>query len=137
VSHTREFWDDEECRALVSGCGVLVGLHPDQATEAVVDAALRLGKPMAVVPCCVFAGMFPHRRLGGDPGRPVRTYADLCEYLAAKHPAIETHHLPCEGRNKVLFLRRGAAGAPLITAPPAPGAPACAAGTGSGRSPAA
>ena len=32
----------------------LVALHPDEATEAVVDAALALRKPFLVVPCCAF-----------------------------------------------------------------------------------
>ena len=32
----------------------LVGLHPDEATEAIVDCALANRKPFAVVPCCVF-----------------------------------------------------------------------------------
>ena len=32
----------------------VVGLHPDEATEAIVDCALAHGKPFAVVPCCVF-----------------------------------------------------------------------------------
>ena len=31
------------------GGSVLVGLHPDQPTEAIVDTALNLGKPFAVV----------------------------------------------------------------------------------------
>ena len=30
----------------------LLALHPDEATEAVVDAALALQKPFLVVPCC-------------------------------------------------------------------------------------
>ena len=42
---------------------VIVGMHPDQATEPVVDAALAAGKPFAVVPCCVFPHSNPHRRL--------------------------------------------------------------------------
>ena len=37
---------------------LLVGLHPDQATEAIVDAALARNLPFAVVPCCVFPGLF-------------------------------------------------------------------------------
>jgi hypothetical protein len=39
---------------LLQGASVLVGLHPDQATEAIVDTALRWNKPFAIVPCCVF-----------------------------------------------------------------------------------
>jgi len=46
-----------------------VGMHPDQATEPIIDAALALGKPFAVVPCCVFPDLFPHRRTRtGGPG---------------------------------------------------------------------
>lgn len=33
----------------------VVGMHPDQATDAIVDFALACSKPFAVVPCCVFA----------------------------------------------------------------------------------
>ena len=36
-------------------------MHPDQATEPIVDLALRLGVPFAVVPCCVYPGLFPFR----------------------------------------------------------------------------
>lgn len=38
----------------VRSCSVLVGLHADEPTEAIVDTALHLGKSFAVVPCCVF-----------------------------------------------------------------------------------
>lgn len=32
---------------------LVVGLHPDEATHAVIDIAVRCGVPFAVVPCCV------------------------------------------------------------------------------------
>ena len=38
-------------------------MHPDQATESIVDMALKYEKPFAIVPCCVFAQENPHRRL--------------------------------------------------------------------------
>jgi hypothetical protein len=41
-------------------CPFLVGLHPDEATEAIVDAALWRCLPFAVVPCCVYARLSPH-----------------------------------------------------------------------------
>ena len=50
-------------RQLVEECGVLVGLHPDQATGAIVEAAIHHRRPFAVVPCCVFAREFPFRRI--------------------------------------------------------------------------
>jgi hypothetical protein len=49
-----------------------VGMHPDQATDAVVDAALALGCPFAVVPCCVFPALFAETRRTPD-GRRVTT----------------------------------------------------------------
>ena len=67
--HLRQRFDaeSEEQRALLARCSLLAAMHPDQATEAVVDAALRLGKPFAVVPCCVFPSLFrTRRRRDGD-----------------------------------------------------------------------
>jgi hypothetical protein len=46
---------------------VIIGMHPDQATEAIVDMALKYRKPFAVVPCCVFSHENPHRRLKDKP----------------------------------------------------------------------
>ncbi|KAG0300999.1 hypothetical protein BGZ98_008708 [Dissophora globulifera] len=48
---------------LVSRASIVIGLHPDQATEPIVRAALEAGKPFAVIPCCVFGRDNPHRRL--------------------------------------------------------------------------
>jgi hypothetical protein len=69
--------------------GVVIGYHPDQATEPIVDYALASGKPFVIVPCCVFARDFPHRRRPGPPGpdgagREVSSYEDFVEYLRAK-----------------------------------------------------
>ena len=44
-------------------CDIIIGMHPDQATEPIIDMALKYQKPFAVVPCCVFAHENPHRRL--------------------------------------------------------------------------
>ena len=49
--------------ALFGECGLVLGLHPDQATEPIVDACLAAGKAFAVVPCCVFPEENPHRRV--------------------------------------------------------------------------
>ena len=40
-----------------------VGMHPDQATDAIVDLCLAAQKPFAVVPCCVFPRLFNTRVL--------------------------------------------------------------------------
>ena len=86
------------------------GLHPDGATEAIVDCALQLRKPFAIVPCCVFPDHFRDRRLkGGEEGaattgRRVRSYDEFIEYLQAKDPRIRLDRLPFQGRNIVLYM---------------------------------
>jgi hypothetical protein len=82
-------------------CSLVVGLHPDAATEAIVDFALAAGKCFAVVPCCVFAAAFSARRVGGQP---VTTHAAFVRYLQAKDPErIRVAQLPFEGRNLVVY----------------------------------
>ena len=46
---------------------MLIGMHPDQATETIIDMGLKYQKPFAVVPCCVFAHENPHRKLKQNP----------------------------------------------------------------------
>ena len=70
-------------------------------TDEVVDAAIELGKPFAVVPCCVFPELFPERRT--KDGDSVRTYVQFIDYLVAKHPDIKLAYLPFKGRNRVVY----------------------------------
>ena len=95
-------WDEISSK-LKSGCALVIGMHPDEATEPMVDLCLKFGRSFAVVPCCVFAHQFPHRRLksGDEP----RTYQQFCQYLLEKDPRIETSQLNFKGRNTVLFHR--------------------------------
>ncbi|CAE7234442.1 unnamed protein product, partial [Symbiodinium necroappetens] len=88
--------------ALLANASLVAGLHPDEATEAIVDLALDAGRRFAVVPCCVFAEKFPSRELA--PGVPVRTLNQFCAYLCAKDPRIKEALLDFEGRNKVLYI---------------------------------
>lgn len=63
----REFHEGNEIKCLdtaqtlVSSCSVLVGMHPDQAAEHLVDFALQNRKPFVLIPCCVYHKQFPHR----------------------------------------------------------------------------
>ena len=98
--------DSSEVSEAVRRSSVVLGMHPDAATSPIVDAAIRLGKPFAVVPCCVFASLHPERRT--PDGRPVATYEDLLEHLRAKAPDVERDELRCEGRNVVLYRRDSA-----------------------------
>lgn len=87
----------------IASCSAIVALHPDEATDAIVDAAVRLRKPFVVVPCCVFNRLFPDRRMQHRPNDPVSTYADLIDYLMAKDNSIQKATLPFEGSNTVLW----------------------------------
>ena len=80
---------------------VLAGLHPDEVTEAIVDAAVTHRLPFAVVPCCVYSRLFPHRR--HQDGQPVRTHERLCQYLQAKAPGIRRQQLSFGGQATVLY----------------------------------
>ncbi|KAF9915577.1 hypothetical protein BX616_005835 [Lobosporangium transversale] len=88
------------------GASILIGMHPDQATEPIVDIALKHDKPFAVVPCCVFAHDNPHRRLS-DGGR-VNTTIEFVQYLMEKKPLgnrISKDYLPFDGINVVVFQK--------------------------------
>merc|ERR1712113_43465 len=87
--------------ALLTSASLLVGLHPDEATEAIVDLAISRNRKFAVVPCCVFAHKFPDRKLPG--GESVHTLNQFCEYLRGKDARIREALLDFEGRNKVLY----------------------------------
>lgn len=89
----------------IKSCSILIGMHPDEATEEIVNIALELGKPFAVVPCCVFPHLFHERR--NQKGGKVTSYEEFVDYLQEKDPQqrIERTFLPFEGRNQVLFRR--------------------------------
>lgn len=95
--------DIDDIMDLLLNCSIVVGMHPDQATEPLVDLALALGKPFAVVPCCVYAVEFPWRRL--ESGVRVRSYDQFVEYLCHKRPPGEIlcEVQPFEGRNQLIY----------------------------------
>ncbi|KAH7488385.1 hypothetical protein PRIC1_007499 [Phytophthora ramorum] len=101
--NTDSFLKSAETVQLVERASMLLGMHPDEATDSIFDVAIKFNKPFAVVPCCVFGQKFPERRLAD--GSKVLSYEDLVEYLIAKHPDIEKAFLPFDGKNLVLFRR--------------------------------
>jgi len=96
------FLEMGEQEDLISGSSMLVGLHPDEPTEDILDMALQRGKNVAIVPCCVFPCFFPLRTL--SDGRFVRTYEEFLEYLLSKDDRLRKHNLPFQGRNTVIYL---------------------------------
>jgi hypothetical protein len=71
---------------------LIVGLHPDEATEHIVLSAVKHGRAFAVVPCCVFP-------LDGVK----RSRQDWQDYLASLAPGTKTATLPINGANVVLY----------------------------------
>lgn len=96
--------EDDRAEMLLDRASLLIGMHSDEATEAIVDAALRRGIDFAVVPCCAFPSRFPDRSLAD--GSAVVTTAQFIRYLKAKAPddVIREAWLPFEGRNAVLYM---------------------------------
>ena len=93
---------------LVSSAAAIVGMHSDAATEPIVDLAMRLGVPFAVIPCCVLPNLFPNRTVRAGKGlrQNVRSYRAFCQYLLEKAPSSEpfqTANLSFAGKNKVIF----------------------------------
>jgi hypothetical protein len=103
-AHYTEYFDAdffEKTKLNPADIRLVIGMHPDEATEAIVDTALKQNLPFAVVPCCVFSALFPERKL--KSGLVPTNYPDFCTYLAEKHDSIQTTYLPYLGRNMVIF----------------------------------
>jgi len=99
------FKTDPERASILGGASLLLGMHPDQATEPIVDGAIAAGKPWAVVPCCVFASLAPDRVT--PSGESVVNTKQFVEYLAAKAEGSQQASLRFEGRNRVVYNRMG------------------------------
>jgi len=95
----------EDIQRAVQNASLLVGLHADGATEAIVSAALNYQKPFVVVPCCVFPSFFPQRKLRMEDNTtvPVRTHEQFCQYLLQMDPRFQQQVLPFEGRNIAIY----------------------------------
>lgn len=105
----------EETLETLRACSLFVALHPDQAAEHTIRLALALGKPFAVVPCCVYAAEFPRRRLA--TGAWVRTYDDLLEYLQGLDSRVKRTDLDFEGKRTVLYMTAADAAASGVSEP--------------------
>ena len=59
-------YTDAKLDEVVKNASLIIGLHSDGATEAIVDAALLYNKPFVVVPCCVFPNLFCQRYISSE-----------------------------------------------------------------------
>ena len=108
--------DQEESRSIsIPTTSLLLGLHPDQCTEDILDAALEHNLSVAIIPCCVFPYLFPSRMMkrrsssdGGDATDdevPVRDYSEFLQYLLDKDESLQLATLPFEGKNIVIYRK--------------------------------
>lgn len=90
---------------LVANTSLFVGLHSDEATIPIVDAALKANKAFAVVPCCVFSHDNRTRTL--KSGALVTTTEQQIQYICEKDTPdgseIRTAYLDFEGKNVVVY----------------------------------
>ncbi len=107
-------------------CSLILGLHPDQATEPILEYAVAANKPFALVPCCVFPRLFPERRIHvadslSDQAslQPVVQYAELVEYLVQKGSAQKAA-LGFEGADWVVYRGNSSSTPPAHTADTTP-----------------
>ena len=105
--------DAQKAWCLFQRVKLVVGFHPDQATDACIELAEELEVPVCIVPCCVFPSEFPNRKLEIQDGNGeatttrVRDYRQLLLYLQQKHPklrkwSLEFHETETS-RNVVLY----------------------------------
>ncbi|CAE7559528.1 Dnah7 [Symbiodinium sp. KB8] len=107
VLRAQRIQDPAEAATVLESCSLILGFHPDQATEPAVDLAVQQQIPFAVCPCCVFPKEFPQRKLCGHR---VKTYPEFIEYLRRKHPSMRTVDLAFEpeggyARSTVLYMK--------------------------------
>lgn len=101
----------DETSDLLVRASAIVALHPDEATGDIVRLAVHRQKPLVVVPCCVFARLFPDRKLTTihhqspemESSKVVSTYDDLLQFLKGQDPRISQTELPFDGKNTVLW----------------------------------
>lgn len=81
------------------GYDLLIGLHPDGATEEIVCGAAKYDVPMIVVPCCAIAS-----RTANWGGNCWKRWLDHVLRLCHKH-GLETRRtaLRFQGRNQVIW----------------------------------
>ena len=100
VLFDEDFAASEIGNHLLRDCVAVVGMHPDEATDAIIQLAMRYDKPWMICPCCVFPRTF--KRILPD-GQAVKTYDELCKYIRNISTNVQEATLDFEGRNKVFY----------------------------------
>lgn len=99
--YLRDVLGDATLMGIIDHSSLVVGVHSDEVTEAIIEIAIYLRKPFVLVPCCLFSHLYPERKT--LEGEEVRSYEEFIVYLKQKHVKIEQAELPFEGRNILLY----------------------------------
>ncbi|KAI8618378.1 hypothetical protein BC830DRAFT_1109273 [Chytriomyces sp. MP71] len=101
--YRQQFFTPDKITPDMHYASLFVGLHPDQATGAIVEVAIQLNKSFAVIPCCVFKDDFNERKLRN--GKQVCTTLELIEWIKEKRPdgEVGTCFLDFQGKNLVVY----------------------------------
>ena len=94
---------NKEIHDIFMKCKVIIGMHPDQATEPIVDVSLKYDKSFAILPCCVFPNLYPKYMEVDGKSKEVVSYLEFVEYLQLKNSDIKIDYLAFKGRNKILY----------------------------------
>lgn len=96
---------DAQILEALDQCTLMIGLHADSATEAILDTALQRNIPFVIVPCCVFPNFFRQRTIVDENGNVqlVRNHEQFCQYLLEKDPRLRVSQLPFDGRNTAIW----------------------------------
>ncbi|KAJ3242094.1 hypothetical protein HDU81_007848 [Chytriomyces hyalinus] len=102
-NYIRQYFMPDSMPLELSQASLIVGLHPDQATGAIVEAGIAAKIPFVVVPCCVFKDDFPERKL--RDGKHVCTTLDLVQWIKEKLPDgdVCTKFLDFQGKNMAVY----------------------------------
>ena len=73
-------------------------MHPDQATEHIVDVALANNLSFAIVPCCVFP-------VDASMHDKSMSFDAWCKYLCDKADNIKSGFLKFTGANRVIYRK--------------------------------
>ena len=99
------FGKDAETAELVQNYTCLVGFHPDECTEDVLDMALEHNKSVAIVPCCVFSEFLSHAQ--AERWEVCELVRRLFDFPFGKGSSPSTSHAPFlwkESRYESLYV---------------------------------
>lgn len=91
---------NEDLIDLIKGASLIFGLHPDQASDSIVNISLKYSKNFFIIPCCVFPNLF-QRKLKN--GKQVIDYTEYIEYLKENIKDYKMKYLNFQGRNQVIY----------------------------------